>query len=394
MDATHGGGRATAQLIASLAARHATAVLYLRCGKEHRADDILYERCEVIEDVSYATGAFAHGERWARLASLLRGRPSWAAFTTVPAFGARLGEIIQTWRPDVVQLEYHVMGQYLPAIGGSPAPRILNQHEPGGHAAREIWRSSSGLNRVFRYLDLLAWERFEKAVIRQVNAVVVFTERDRLSVNRYAPEVRVAQIPIGTMLPERPLNPLGEEPSSILFVGNYRHPPNVDAAQRLISKIFPVVRRTCPEATLYIVGDQVPPAIQKMATEHVVVTGRVDDVNPYLDRAAVVAVPLRMGGGMRVKVLEALAAGKALVSSPVAVHGLDLVNGDQVLLADSDEQFSDAIVRLLKDSRKRECLASRARTWACSCLGWEKSLAAYESLYETLLQSASPTATV
>ena len=123
-----------------------------------------------------------------------------------------------------------------------------------------------------------------------------------------------------------------------------------------------------------------------MANRSVVVTGRVPDVTPYLDRAAVVVVPLRLGGGMRVKVLEALGAGKAVVASSLAVEGLDVVDGEHVLLAETDQQFSDAIVQLLSDPTRRKALAAHAYAWAHAHLGWERSIAAYEGLYESLTE--------
>jgi glycosyltransferase involved in cell wall biosynthesis len=110
----------------------------------------------------------------------------------------------------------------------------------------------------------------------------------------------------------------------------------------------------------------------------------VADIAPYLNRAAVVVAPLRLGGGMRVKVLEALAAGKAVVASPLAVVGLDVANENEVILAENAHQFSDAIVRLLAHPEHRSALAGRARAWACAKLSWEKSIAVYEAMYERL----------
>lgn len=150
---------------------------------------------------------------------------------------------------------------------------------------------------------------------------------------------------------------------------------------RLINVILPQVQARIPDAVLRIVGDNTPAQLGKLAKPSVVITGRVPDVTPYLDRAAVVVVPLRLGGGMRVKVLEVLAAGKAVVASRLAVEGLAVVDGMQILLAETDEQFIDVIVQLLADSERRALLAARARVWACANLSWEKSIAAYETLY-------------
>jgi glycosyltransferase involved in cell wall biosynthesis len=235
------------------------------------------------------------------------------------------------------------------------------------------------------YLELRAWERYERTIMQQVQAIVVFTDRDKRALEPLAPRVPIVRIPIGTMLPIQPLDPLGGDPPSLVFVGSFIHPPNTEAAVRLIEAIFPCVRKQFPELVLYVVGDGPPEWMRKIAGENVIVTGRVPDTISYLDRAAVVAVPLRLGGGMRVKVLEALAAGKAIVASPLAIEGLDVAHEEQVVLAETDQQFCEAIGDLLRNPERRAALATRARTWACANLTWEKSVASYERLYTSLI---------
>jgi glycosyltransferase involved in cell wall biosynthesis len=236
---------------------------------------------------------------------------------------------------------------------------------------------------------MVAWARFERAILKQVQAVVVFTDRDRDMLAALAPHTQIMRISLGTTLPQHPLSAVGMPPLSILFVGNFVHPPNIEAAVRLAGKIFPHVRARHPDLMLYVVGDRPPLSLRRMANTHVVVTGRVPDVTPYLNHAAIVVVPLSLGGGMRVKVLEALAAGKAVVASPRAVEGLDLVDGEHVILAESDEQFCDAIKQLLAEPQQRVALGVCARAWACANLGWQQSIAAYENLYQRLLNGSA-----
>ena len=388
LDATHGGGRVMAQFLARLATRHRIALLYLRAATEPPVDKTLQEQCELVEEVIRPDPGLSLGQGWSRLDSLLHGWPLWVTGSAIAAFRARVRTLARTWRPDIVQLEYHVMGQYLSALDGYQAARVLTEYEPGAKAAHDLWQSDRGFARVIRYLDMLAWERFERTIIRQVDAVVVFTERDRQALAQFAQKTPIVTIPFGTVLPEQPLNLPGNQPFSLLFVGNFKHPPNVDAAVRLSSTIFPQVQARFPGLVLHIVGDQPTARIRQMANKNIVVTGRVPDVTPYLNRAALVVTPLHLGGGMRVKVLEAVAAGKAVIASPLAIEGLDLVDGEHVVLAESDQQFSDAIVQLLADPERRALLAARARAWACANLGWEKSIAAYESLYESLIEGS------
>lgn len=170
-------------------------------------------------------------------------------------------------------------------------------------------------------------------------------------------------------------------------MGNFMHLPNVDAAQRLITAIFPPVQARFPESRLYIVGSHPPPNIQRLASESVIVTGYVSDLTSYLDRAALVVVPLRMGGGMRVKILETLANGKAVVASSLAIEGLDVEDGRQVVLAESDQEFSKAAIDLLSAPELRARLAREAYAWACANLSWEKTVESYEDLYHHLLRN-------
>lgn len=388
LDATHGGGRTAAQVLAHLSTHHRIALIYLRAPADPPLDPVLQERCELVEEVMRPHPGFSLASGPARIRSLLRGWPLWVTGCSVAAFHSRVRVLAETWRPDIVNVEFHVMGQYLSSLDDCQAPRLLIQHEPGASAARDLWQSSWGIGRAIRYFDMLAWERFERTIISQVQAIVVFTERDREALAHVSMSPPIICIPSGTVLPKQPLNPHGDEPLNLLFVGNFKHPPNVDAAVRLVNAIFPRVQAHIPGLSLHIVGDQPTAQIRELGNETIVVTGRVPDVTPYLDRAAVVVVPLRTGGGLRVKVKEALAAGKAVVASRLAVEGLDVEDGKQILLAESDEQFADTVVHLLNNPEQRAALATRAGAWARANLGWERSIAAYEALYESLIQQS------
>lgn len=390
LQASHGGGRVIAQLIAQLVQRHSIGLCYLRTSKEPAVDDVVRERCEVVEEILIPEPEGAGPNRWIHRVrvwkELLMGRPLWAIDRFSPFYGERLKMLLETWQPDIVQIEFHIMGQYLSAIGEYAGPRILVQHEPGAESARELIGPPFSQGRIIPQLDLFAWKRFERNVIRQVQAVVVFTERDRKTVSRLGLQTPIVQIPLGTELPECALQENQDEPLSLLFVGNFKHLPNVDAANRLINRIFPRVLAKFPETRLFIVGDHLPTNMVGKSNENVILTGYVPDVKPYLNQATLIIVPLSLGGGMRVKILEALAAGKPVVASSRAIEGLDLVNGEQVVLAESDDEFSQAICNLLDHLEKRTSLASQARAWASINLNWERTAEAYEILYRNLLK--------
>jgi len=388
-DATHGGSRAIAELVSALAVRHRVALLYLARADDPPVDPGLERHCDLLLETRLRSPAGRRGRLRHRIglaAGLLRGQPLWVSGWASPEFAAALARVAGEWRPELVQLEYHLMGRYLPALSEVPAPRVLRQHEPGRATTADRERLRRGGARLAAPLERSAWARYERRVVRQVQAVVVLTERDERAIRELVSDARIVRIPLAVPIPPRALSPEGHGEPRVLFVGSLSHPPNAEAAERLVRNIFPAVRAELPDAALWIVGADPPPALGLERAGGIELTGRVPEVTPYLDAAAVFAAPLRLGGGMRVKVLEALAAGKAVVASPRAVDGLDVTNGDQVLLADTDQEFAVAIVRLLREPERRVELARRARAWAAANLGQERATLAFEQLYASLLR--------
>ncbi|MDX6674762.1 MAG: polysaccharide biosynthesis protein PslH [Solirubrobacteraceae bacterium] len=377
----HGGARVIAQLVARLADEMRVTVLCLRHSSDAQADDDLRGRLERLEEVPRpdvdAPGARTlRFVRW-RAAALLRGRPFWGSDLRVRAYRERLDELIRSFRPDVVQIEYTAMAQYLPDLAASAASRVLVEHDPEAGAP-------AAAGALGRRLDAQAWRRLRRRAVRAVDAVVVFTQRDRAVLAPAAAPTPVVAIPFGAGSLEGDPRP-AESDGSVLFVGNFVHAPNADAARRLVTSIFPRVRNTHPDCVLYVVGDNPPPELVEDERPGVVVTGWVADLSPLLQRAAVVVAPLREGGGMRVKVVDALAAGKAVVATPRGAEGLAVADGDQLRLATTDEDFAARISELLDDGNARKRLEERARAWAQENLTWDASVRAYEALYRRLL---------
>lgn len=389
LDATHGGSRAIAELVSALAHRHCVALLYLAGADDPPVDPALQHQCDLTLETRLPSATDPLGRLSHRIglaAGLLRGRPLWVSGWSSPEFMRVLRRVAREWRPDLVQLEYHLMGRYLSALRQLPAPLVLRQLEPGTATATDRERLRRGAARLAAPLDRWAWGRYERDLMRQVQAVVVLTQRDETALRQLGSHAPIVRIPLGVPIPPAVLDPRGHGKPTVLFVGSFSHPPNAEAAERLVRNIFPAVRAQVSDARLWIVGADPPAALGLASAGGVEVTGRVPDVTPYLDAAAVFAAPLRLGGGMRVKVLEALAAGKAVVASPRAVEGLDVVNGDQVLLAESDQEFAAAIIGLFREPTRRVELARRAREWAAANLGQESVTLAFEQLYASLLR--------
>jgi glycosyltransferase involved in cell wall biosynthesis len=386
-DGAHGGSRAAAELLVRLAERHRVALVHLRGRQEGPADHALLEQCDLVREVARRPPAGALGRLGRRLRvarELARGTPAAVAGSWSPEFAAVVAEVAKSWHPDIVQLEYHVMGAYLAALASCPAPRVLRQYEPGAATARDRAAHRSGLARLAAGLDERAWARFERRVMTRVHVVVALTDRDAAALRPLAGATPIEIIPLGVSAPQRALEATGEAPE-LLFVGNFIHPPNIESVERLIHTILPLVRAQCPSAVLHIVGANPPARWQGRETAGVLVSPDVPDVAPFLERAAVVMAPMWSGGGMRVKVMEALAAGKAVVATPLAVEGLAVEDGNQARIGQTDRELAEAALDLLRYPDRRIALGQRARAWAVKQLGWERPVAAYERLYASVL---------
>jgi glycosyltransferase involved in cell wall biosynthesis len=363
-EASHGGARWVAGLVASLARSHRVVLVTLRGPDERGVDERLTQRCERVVEVERGPARTSLVRTWRerqRLAMAVARAPSWAIGSSVRAYAAELDRLVASWQPDLVHIESVVMAQYAPRL----ARPIVVVDQDAGDESRSM-------------------RRFRARALGYADAIVALTERDREAIAALLPSARVERIPLTVDLPRQPLDSRGNG-RDVIFVGHFMHPPNVEAAARLVHTIFPGIAARRPDARLVLVGAEPPATLSAAASENVLVTGEVDDVRPLLAAAAVVAAPLRSGGGMRVKVLEALAAGKALVASTLALEGVDVRAGEHALVADDDTSFADAVVTLLEDSERRSALGRAARAWAEAHVGWEQTTTAFEHLYTSLV---------
>ena len=314
------------------------------------------------------------------LPALLRGRSLRSTSIDRSALSALVRRLVVEHRIDVVRAEAVEVGDVLPDV--SPEVRtVLVVYEPARSIEPVRPPTPSVGNRLVSRLDTRATIRHEADLVGQADLVVALTEDDSRALASSEDHPPVTVIPLGWDVPATPID--SPVDSVVVFVGNFMHQPNVDAAIRLASSIFPLVTTTRPGTELRLVGPQPPPAVRRLETPDIVVTGRVDDVAHHLAAASVVVAPLHSGGGSRIKVLEALAAGAALVATPLALSGVDAPD-DAVTVATSDDDFANAVVALLDDPARRRAQGLAAHRWARSNLSWdavtERHLARYAAV--------------
>lgn len=385
LDGRHGGSRAVAQTVLALASRYDVGVIAVRSRGEPPVDPRVKDACVFLEEIH--RDAIPLLRRLAREAHALTagGDPAWVTRWRVPAVESRARALIDEWRPDIIQIEYHVMAQFANALRAARIPIALTHYEAATPAAHERATHVVGSDRMLAMNEARAWDAYERRVFGQVDAIIAVSERDRDAIAAMTNGAPVQYVPLAAHIPERPLSATGRREGRVVFVGNFIHPPNIDAAEWLNSELHPAVRARVPDATLHLVGPNLPAALAARAGPGITITGEVEDLAWELDNAAVVVAPMRLGGGARVKVLDALAAGKAIVTTSRGIEGIDVEPGTHLLVADETASFADAVVTLLNDSARRVALGAAARAWAERNGGQERVAQAYGSIYDSLL---------
>lgn len=301
-----------------------------------------------------------------------------------------LDELLARREFDLLQIEDNAMGAYRYRTN---APTVFTEHEVRRPRTLTL-RPQAGESRAhaaLRELDWQRWPGYQRQVWSQFDRIQVFTARDGEAIRTMAPQLaaRVRVNPFGVELPAA-ADVTQENGQNILFVGNFTHAPNVDGALWLGHEIMPRLRERAPGTRLSLVGVLPPPSVRELACDDIEVTGAVPAIEPWLTRAAVVLAPLRIGGGMRMKVLHSMAMGKAVVTTPRGAEGLS-VDGCQppLVVAADTEAMVQATATLLGSPATRRALGLRARTFVAQHFSPQAYVRRLEAVYAELQPGSS-----
>ena len=270
---------------------------------------------------------------------------------------------IYTKNIDVLQLEYTVLGQYAGEFRHSPC--MLFEHDVYFQSiARRLPHMNGLVERVEARWEYLRALRYELKLLPRMERVQVCTRDNAEYLESFLPRLK-GKIDdgyrAGIDTAQYDFKPAGREPFTLLFLGSFRHLPNVEALQWFLKEVFPKIRADEPRAKLVIVGSDPPPRHSLRDAEAIEMVGFVEDVREPLGRYAVFVCPILAGSGIRVKLLEAFAAGIPVVSTRVGAEGLADNDGEVCALADDPSEFASHVIRLLQNSAEAEALARRAR---------------------------------
>jgi glycosyltransferase involved in cell wall biosynthesis len=298
------------------------------------------------------------------------------------ALQTELDRLTAEHRFDVVQVELSLMSGF--DLDAGPV-LVLDEHNVEHELVRRLAGVGAGLGRrLFAHLEQRKVRREEIGAWTRFDGCVFTSAVDEAIMRRSVPATPSCVVPNAVDLDRfRPVSTPTED-GRVAFVGTLNYQPNTDAVAHFVHDILPHLRRVRPSTAFSVVGQLPPPALTRLGGRHVEFTGAVDDVRPHLARARVIAVPLRIGSGTRLKVLEGLAMGKAMVTTTIGCEGIDVRDGEHLLVADDPEHFAEQVERLMEDAELRERLGRAGRALVEANYGWPAAARRLEAFHDVL----------
>jgi sugar transferase (PEP-CTERM/EpsH1 system associated) len=299
-----------------------------------------------------------------------------------PAMRQAIRELSRDARPDVIVCDFLFPAVNVPAA--LEQPTVLFQH----NVEATIWERHAAVasNPVVRAYFKGQWRRmraFERAQCRRFDRVVAVSPEDREAMRRDYGAEQVSDVATGVDVEYFRRSPgSARRPHRLVFTGSMDWMPNEDGVVHFATAILPRIREAVPEVTFAVVGRNPSPRVVELARrdDSIEVTGSVPDVRPYIEEASAFVVPLRIGGGTRLKIFEAMAMECALVSTTVGAEGLPLEHERDLLIADDDAQFAASVVRLLRDDAQAKALGRRGAALARRDFGWDRVAASFAAI--------------
>jgi sugar transferase (PEP-CTERM/EpsH1 system associated) len=391
-------------LISDLATRHEVALLSFMAPSpalpsspetttggtvpvDGEASDLLRETCRV-ETVMLPVRTL-----WDRLRDLLLTRqPDMALRLASEPFARRLEAWLKSESFDILQIGGIEMSPYLGvAKAARPQPRIVFDNLNCEHLLQrrafltDLRAPGRWPGAAYSFVQWQRLRRYEAQVCRSADHVLAVSDEDAAMLRKLVSDLDVTVVPNGvdtrTYTPSLPDYP---PPPTLVFTGTMDFRPNVDAVLWFAHQVLPRVREEVPEVHLFVVGQRPHRRLDSLQTRPAItLTGWVDDVRPYIAQAAVYIAPLRIGGGTRLKLLEAMAMAKPVVATRLGAEGYPVENGRELLLADTPSSFAAAVVSLLQAPKRRAELGKSARAFVERHYDWRSIVPRMEAVYHS-----------
>ena len=304
-----------------------------------------------------------------------------------PQVAQRLLGVVSEDKPDVIVCDFVIAAQSIP--WNISTPKILFTHNVEAAIWEHHYRvAGNPVWKLLSWREFRAMDRFERDCLKRADHVLTVSDHDRNVFGRMIDPSRITVIPTGVDTDYFRPSPTQEEPATLVFSGAMDWMPNEDAIVYFIKRILPLIRKQIPNTSVCVVGRNPSRALVELAANHrgIEITGIVDDIRPFVPRAAVYVVPLRIGGGTRLKIFEAMAMGKAVVSTTIGAEGLPVHPGQDILIADDPGEFADQTIQLLRAPTRRAELGRTARELVERTYSWDAVVQPFEKVLNMLAE--------
>jgi polysaccharide biosynthesis protein PslH len=384
-------------LMTELARRHDLTAAML-VDDEFDADECrraMQAYCREVVLVPNPYGRQGLAKRLLQVRSLASIRSFERLRVTLPALQESLDRILRAKRFDVVNLEFPYLGHYhlrQAPPGKKPPALVVDSHEIAYDLTRQFARAGGSVGRrVYARANWRKLRREELRTYRDADGVYMCSTNDEQRLLDEAPGLRTTVVPNAADVDYYQPRPTDPPPDgrTVVYFGLLSTVPNIDGVTHFVQDIWPRIAESRPDARLKIIGGRPPPSLLALAGPRVELTGFVPDLRPHLAAAAAVVVPLRLGGGTRLKIVEAMAMGKAMVSTTLGAEGIDAVPGRDILIEDEPTAFADAVVRLLAEPGLAARIGQSARRLAVNQYSWSEAARTLEAFYGRILEKAA-----
>lgn len=375
------------QIARNLAGSHRVSLLAYAGEDDQEKVEALREFCEEVHIVSLDAPLHI-SDRRQQFASLFSLSSYHKRRLRSPRMADALDELLSHEEYDIIQIESSPMADFEFGRNGIV---VLDEHNIEYELLQRTYQTEPNLPRkAFGWLEYQKFKREEQRSWSAIDGCVVTSDREKQIVDGILPRLPSAVVPNGVdvgYFSPRDSSPDGRAQNlKLVFTGLVRYRPNADAIVHFVSNVLPLIHRRRPDVIFTIVGWGVPPEVQRVLGPKVIATERVPDVRPYLADAAVVVVPLRMGSGTRLKVLEAMAMGRPIVSTAVGCEGIPAMDGEHLLIRNDPEAFAHGVLDLLDDPAQASRLGRSGRQLVERQFAWESVVAGLDRFHECLLQ--------
>jgi len=355
----------------------------------HRAMQVFCREVVLVQNPYGRKGA---AKRLLQLRSLTSIRSFDRLRVTVPALQQALDRVLRGRRFDIVNLEFPYLGHCVlrqaPPCEKFPA-LVVDSHEIAYDLARQFAVAGASMGRrLYAGANWRKLRREELSIYREADGIYLCSAEDEQRLLDEIPEARTMVIPNAADVDYYQPRPTDPSPDghTVVYFGLLSTVPNIDAVVHFVLEIWPRIAKAHPEARFKIIGGRPPPSLLALAGSRVELTGFVPDLRPHLASAAAVVVPLRLGGGTRLKIVEAMAMGKAIVSTTLGAEGIQVVPGRDILIEDQPVAFADAVNRLLAEPSVAARVGQSARQMAVERYAWSAAALTLENFYRRILE--------